>query len=170
MAGERRHRLWAAAGIVLLTLLGAGVLGGFAAAGVFMSGLCFESPCPGRGAWVGPIVLFGLPAAACLVVGLVRAWKVGTGRAKRPGWGYSPERLPDGPGRTWLVTEPGAELARAIDGEATRRLDAGATVVEVQRVGEQVRVTTAEGLTGWVPADRLQPLPGPGGEGAADGW
>ncbi len=51
-------------------------------------------------------------------------------------------------------------------GEIIRSMAGGTVVAEVRRTGTQVFVATADGVTGWVAEDRLQPAqPGPDGEG-----
>ena len=78
---ERQGRPWVAAGVVVLTLV---VTAAVAFCAVLVLGaaslgcLGAEGPC---GPDWGIVVLAFVPAAGCLVAGLVWAWRVGTGRA-----------------------------------------------------------------------------------------
>jgi hypothetical protein len=70
----------------------------------------------------------------------------------------------------WLVAGPGADLMwRLSDREPHAHLEAGTVVWEVERGQGQVRVTTPEGLEGWVDADRLEPTVQPTGDGEGGG-
>ena len=56
-----------------------------------------------------------------------------------------------GRGRAWRVPEPGAALWDSPRGfRVLARLAPGTTVVEVERQGERIKVTTLEGAIGWV--------------------
>jgi len=166
---ERRGHPWAALGVAVLTLGLTGVGGCSAFAVVF--GSCFMQDCS-VGDWLPGVLFFSIVAAAGLVFGLVRAWKVGTGRAGDPEWDRASERFPAGAGSTRQVAEPGAEATRFIIGETVAGfLAAGTSVTELDRTGSRVRVIGPDGLSGWVDEGRLQPPVQPPGdrEGVGDG-
>ena len=189
MAGERRGDSVAAWRILVATIVLAGVAAfvGWVALGWYF----FEDLFGGTSDWVGLLVIGGVCLGWAVVVLAVGLWSAHQVRSGRWGWRrrcpacgrLARERLERcpycggdllrqggyGAGPTWRIAEPGADLARAIDGEAVRRLDAGTVVSEVRRSGGQAFVATAEGLTGWLPADRLQPAAEPGAEGEGDG-
>jgi hypothetical protein len=55
------------------------------------------------------------------------------------------------PGRTWHVSEPGVTVVDSPGGGGVvARLAAGTPVVEVERQGEHLKVTTPDRRTGWV--------------------
>ena len=161
---ERRGRPWAALGVAVLTLGLTVLLGGCSAFAVVF-GSCFMQDCS-VGDWLPGVLFFSVAAAAGLVFGLVRAWKVGTGRAGDPEWDRASERVLAGAGPTRQVAEPGAEATRFIIGETVAGfLAAGTAVTVLVRTGSRVRVAAPDGLEGWVDADRLEPA----GEGGGDG-
>lgn len=104
-----------------------------------------------------------LPAAVCLLLGFIWAWRAATGRT-RDIWG-SDNRESDAADAppVWTVAEPGVEASHYINGDMLAgNFAAGTTVTEVRRTGSRVLVCVADGLSGWVDADRLVP---PGEEG-----
>jgi len=59
--------------------------------------------------------------------------------------------------RHWLVAERGADLTEyPRSAWPVARVAAGSLVTELGRAGSQVRVTTEDGLTGWVARERLE--------------
>ena len=156
-----RGRRVGALGTVFITLVVAAVVfwGLGWVIGVSMWDRCFAFFC-----WAGGWAVPGAVSAVCLVWGLITAWGLAMGRTLDILG--DDNRQPDSADArpVWIVAEPGADLARVIDGETVAHLTAGTTVIEVQRVEGQARVTTPDGLSGWVDADRLVP-PGEGGGG-----
>jgi hypothetical protein len=149
VTAPRRSIPGAAVGIVVLTLVLTAVLGGCAALlNTHWGGLG-----DGGDPRTGQAIVVGVAAGVCFVGGLWLAVRV----ARNP----SARRPPVGP--NWRVAEPGvvATWYRS-GGPQAVYLAAGVSVVEVERVGNRVRVTTSDGVSGWVDADRLVP-PGEGG-------
>ena len=138
-----------AAGVVFITLVVTAVL---AFGALFLLGI-WAWGCIGTDGSCGPgwaeAVLSFAPAVLCLVWGLVKAWRVATGRSstnRAPAAG-----APADPGLTWRVSEPGVDLMDSLGGsEMVARLPAGTEVAEVERLGDFVRVTTWDGRSGWV--------------------
>jgi hypothetical protein len=106
----------------------------------------------GESGWASLLIVLAVPPWLLVNALLWFIWAFTKGRGPK---------APQGPPALWCASEPGVELAAAIHGEPVAHLAAGTVVTEVGRVLGQVRVTTAEGLSGWVAEDRLQP-PGSG--------
>jgi hypothetical protein len=150
-SGERRGRPWAVLGRFVLTLVVTVVAGGLgvAAACEAESDCAWGQSCSGHD-WDWLMVV--IPAAVCLVGGLVWAWWAATGRPAR-------RQLPSGsgtwhvsePGHIWHVSEPGVSLMDSPSGiGVVARLAPGTQVVEVERRGDYIKVTDPDGRTGWV--------------------
>ena len=106
-----------------------------------------------------PELFWGLAVLA--VGGVLLAVLLAPGTRQWVREGPSRMRSPSAGDGTWRVAEPGVDLRSGMGGDPVEYLAAGTVVAEVRRIGGQVFVTTAEGVTGWVPADRLQPAPDP---------
>ena len=202
--GQGGGRPGAALGIVVLTLILTALLGGCAALMSFVWAMSGNSNSPwGSGESVPPgVVIVGVLAGACLIGGLVWAWRVGSGRLRsweqrqplpgvtKPAAGLEPSPGAEpGPGRAAAtgaaaetgagsslrgerrVLEPGTPLQAEPDGEVVVWLLPGTVVVEQERRGSMVRVTTLRGTGGWVTADRLERSgrPPSAGESTGDG-
>lgn len=141
------------------TLLGVGVilgpLGGLIGGTVGCRGggdMC------GLAGGAGLLAGLGVAVVAALVAAIV-SWSR---------WEGSTEIPPSPTPRAWLVAEPGIDLADDPDSCRTvAHLAAGVRVFEYHRFGDHLLVSTRDGLTGWVAADRLEPTGevegGPGG-------
>jgi hypothetical protein len=150
--GEGPSRRWAAFHIMVRTLALTVVLGFGALIVAFVMSIdsCgfigTARPC---GSQWGYLTLL-IPAAVCLVWGLVKAWRVATGRST-PGGERPAASAPAEPGRTWRVSEPGAVLVDSPSGMGVvARVGAGTAVVEAERRGDYIKVTAPDGRTGWL--------------------
>jgi hypothetical protein len=140
-SSERRGRPWAVLGRFVLTLVVTVVAGGLgvAAACESASDCAWGQSCSGHD-WDWLMVV--IPAAVCLVGGLVWAWWAATGRPAR-------RQLSSGSG-TWHVSEPGTDLTDSPGGTNVAYLPSGTVVIEVKGRGDYIKVTAPDGRTGWV--------------------
>ena len=143
-----RGKPWIAGQVVYVTLVltaWVGFLGVFilSLSQIFSSCslITTEPGCSGWGGLVGALI----PAAICLMWGLGKAWQVAAGRNTRRGVQGAVLA-----GRAWHVSEPGTNLTDSPGGTQVARLSGGAGVVEVERQGDFIKVTTRDGRTGWV--------------------
>jgi hypothetical protein len=150
MGGAGRRRSWAAVGVVVVTLILTGVL--------FLSAALLSAPasfCESCGPGWGVAVLALIPAAVCLVGGLVQAWWTGSGlHGTWLGASFrhsGASRRVVEVGHTWHISEPGVSLMDSPSGiGVVARLAPGTQVVEVERRGRYIKVAAPDGCTGWV--------------------
>ena len=160
--GEQRDRAWSWEGVVVVTLICAVLLGGV---GVLVVGAVSISACPwnydlsggeSESSWFcgnGWLLLALIPAAVCLVWGLAKAWRVGTGRSHvRPSWEPT-HQVPAGGMKAFGRHNASSESVDLPEG-LRLRLDA--------TQGGWAIVTGSNGASGWVEARLLVPLPGAG--------
>jgi hypothetical protein len=105
--------------------------------------------------WVGLITLMSR-----VVDGLAELTDLARFGREAPPQSSTPPALPTANTGGLRVKQPGAYLREELGGDALDWLTPGTGVVEEERRGDSVRVTTAAGSSGWVDAQQLDEGPG----------
>lgn len=136
--------------VVILIVVGAPMVAGVVIASIYQQGF--------NAAVVGVVVAGTLVAALLVALWWARRWATRNRQGRPTPVGNDPAVVP---GRVWRVTEPGIALLDSPWGvSVATRLLPGTQLVEADRYGERLQVTTPDGSTGWVDARLLaSPLP-----------